>query len=57
MADESTAPQAAPPLCDLPGCGMPATKRSNDLNHCYNHESWTKTPHAELVRAQKKAGL
>lgn len=50
-----TAPIAPEAMCDVPGCGMPATGSANRLNHCTqaHHEAWTESRHANQIRALK----
>ena len=60
-SEEAAAPAASAPimakaLCDTPGCGMPAIGSANALNHCYNHQGFSTSKDADVVRAKKAAG-
>lgn len=55
----ASAPVAAIPKCDRPGCGMPATGSVQGLNHCENHRDWMKgadNNDVAVLRAKRAGG-
>ena len=50
---ERRPPKPSAPLCDLFGCGMPATANTNDINHCEHHSAFPLSEDGKLFLAKR----